>query len=178
MNTIEFRSELSQRFADYWFSLPRDDLLPRRETFDPAAVPELLPMILLRDVLSDGRGRYRLAGTGIRDMLGFEITGLKAFDFLPEPHQALYREVSRQMMDRPCGVNALFDLQSARGEPFQIENVAFPFAPRADGSGQTVGHFAPLGLPRQIGGGTSRVIAIGAMELIDLGAGLPDINLP
>jgi len=174
MSAGGFRSDLTRRFADYWFSLPKDGLLPPREAFNPAAVPELLPTILLRDVMADGQARYRLAGTAVRDMLGFELTGLKAFELMPATERDRYQTISRLMFEQPCGVWALLAVRTDSGHEFRIENVAFPFAPRADGGRRTVGSFVPLDRPRQAEGELAKVTAVDGIDFIDLGAGMPD----
>jgi hypothetical protein len=66
------------RLYGYWRSIrPAGARLPGRRDFDPVAVPELLPGIWLLDVQRQPfRLRYRLAGTGIVDAIGQEVTGL------------------------------------------------------------------------------------------------------
>ena len=60
----------------YWASLRRGARLPARRDLDPAALKRHLPTVSLTDVL-DGPGgfRVRLAGTGLWDVYGREITG-------------------------------------------------------------------------------------------------------
>jgi hypothetical protein len=60
----------------YWASLRRGAALPARRDLQPGAIKRLLPTISLVDV---ARGpldfRFRLAGTGLYDVYGREITG-------------------------------------------------------------------------------------------------------
>ena len=60
----------------YWASLRRGPRLPSRADLDPGAFKRLLPAVSLIDVDRHGvEFRLRLAGTGLYDIYGFEITG-------------------------------------------------------------------------------------------------------
>lgn len=59
----------------YWRSLAHQGL-PQRRAIDPTAIPELLPNIMMLDVLDDGGDfRYRLAGTAVEHNFGASIKG-------------------------------------------------------------------------------------------------------
>ncbi len=61
--------------ATYWSLIRGDRDYPLRSDLDPGAMPpSILPWISLIEVL-DGRFRCRLAGTGLRDHIGRDITG-------------------------------------------------------------------------------------------------------
>lgn len=67
---------LFQPALTYWQSLG-GDRLPSRQGLDPLDIPELLPNIMLLDVLDQGRDfRYRLAGTAIEHNFGASIKGV------------------------------------------------------------------------------------------------------
>jgi hypothetical protein len=65
----------------YWASLRTGARLPGRADLDPAGIKRLLPTISLIDVLADAPRpglidyRIRLAGTGLYNVYGREITG-------------------------------------------------------------------------------------------------------
>lgn len=73
------------RAYDWWRSLPRQTgaqglSLPDRTDIDPCAIPDLLPYVVLWQVLPqpDGSGfryRCRLAGTAMVEVHGHEFTG-------------------------------------------------------------------------------------------------------
>ncbi|MEO3430134.1 PAS domain-containing protein [Pelagibius sp. CAU 1746] len=71
-----FFSRVSRDFYAYWQSLAaHGGGVPRRSNFDPAAVPTLLPHIFIVEKIRDtGRFFFRLSGTGIREVMGFENT--------------------------------------------------------------------------------------------------------
>lgn len=59
----------------YWSALRHAEALPSRRDIDPARIKRLLPTVSLIDVLDGGDFRVRLAGTGLYDVYGREITG-------------------------------------------------------------------------------------------------------
>ncbi len=60
----------------YWSGKRRNGALPRRADVDPAEIPKLVPNIIIADIEYDPfRVRYRLAGTRIVAMTGYEFTG-------------------------------------------------------------------------------------------------------
>ncbi|HVI90552.1 MAG TPA: PAS domain-containing protein [Dongiaceae bacterium] len=60
----------------YW-QVIKTDRLPSRLDIDPIDIPDLLPNIMLLDVLEGGKDfRYRLAGTAVERNFGAPIKGL------------------------------------------------------------------------------------------------------
>ena len=69
---IILSSRVSEELYAYWrhLALCRGGV-PRREDFDPAEVPALLPNLFIVEKDADtGRYLFRLSGTGIRDIMG------------------------------------------------------------------------------------------------------------
>lgn len=73
---VTFFSRVSREFYAYWRSLARrNGGIPLRKDFDPAQVARLLPHIFIVEKKPDsGRFFFRLSGTGIREIMGFENT--------------------------------------------------------------------------------------------------------
>lgn len=60
----------------YWQGKLAGRRMPARRDIDPTEIPQLLPHVMLVDVVDGGRRiRFRLAGTAIRDITGLELTG-------------------------------------------------------------------------------------------------------
>lgn len=78
---------------DYWKSRKGDRVAPARADIDPVDIPRLLPRVMLVDVETTEGGdpdfRYRLSGTGIRSVHGYDATGLRPHDLKP----AIYGEL-------------------------------------------------------------------------------------
>jgi len=86
---------------DYWLSLRRNSLVPARCDFQPARLQKRLPFISLVDVSADAaRFRFRLAGTGLRETFGVELTG-RYLEDVPlgdqfELWHTMHRDVARR----------------------------------------------------------------------------------
>jgi hypothetical protein len=98
------RHPLFRRLADYLAEKAPPGRLPGRQHIDPVELRDMLPHLLLLDVLRDDEGaqpgfRVRLAGTEVETFHGRGLTGLTADEAFPgpraEPILASYREIAR-----------------------------------------------------------------------------------
>jgi len=69
----------------YWRTKAAGRAIPSRADIDPIEIPRLLPDVMLVDVLSDGRYRYRLIGTENSQAQGVNATGRYLDEVLPGP---------------------------------------------------------------------------------------------
>jgi hypothetical protein len=77
-----------RRVFEYWCAIrPAEDCLPGRQHIEPSDLPEVLRWLCLIDIQrSPLRFRYRLVGTGHREIIGTDLTGKwldEAFGRLP-----------------------------------------------------------------------------------------------
>ncbi|MCE9649275.1 MAG: PAS domain-containing protein [Parvibaculum sp.] len=66
------------RFSAFWHDKKGDDAVPLRADIEPTKIPAILPWLLLLEVVDkDGteQFRYRLTGTGCREIFGIDYTG-------------------------------------------------------------------------------------------------------
>ena len=82
----------------YWSRKRIGHDLPSRQDIDPIEIgPEVLPHIMLTDVLDGGRLRYRLAGTAVETVTGQSLSGQYLDELLRPPYRdyifSLYREI-------------------------------------------------------------------------------------
>lgn len=80
------RSLQSVAVEDYWKSLPRPEgkSIPLRRDVVPSDIKDLLPFVVISEVLPDDPAiLIRLAGTGVYDLFGTEITGINMIKHLP-----------------------------------------------------------------------------------------------
>jgi hypothetical protein len=95
----------------YWRRMLGGRAVPRRRDLDPAAIPTLLPHVMLVEVQEGGRYRYRLIGTENVREHGLDATGKYLDEVLPGPaYKAhvlrLYDECVRER--RPVYSESLF----------------------------------------------------------------------
>jgi hypothetical protein len=85
---IDILSELVRKCSGSWSEAKRYRLVPDRSDFNPVEHRRFLPQILISEI-DDGRIRYRLVGTQIADIAGFDFTGRYLDEMLdsnpPEP---------------------------------------------------------------------------------------------
>ncbi|MFM8820602.1 MAG: PAS domain-containing protein [Phenylobacterium sp.] len=72
-----------EALLSYWSGLRRDGRLPSRADIRPEDIKSFLPRISLIEVGEDPRFRVRLAGTGLYDLYGAEITGRTVREAFP-----------------------------------------------------------------------------------------------
>ena len=71
-------------FYGYWQGLRQGGNIPYRKDFSPAAIPSLLPFVVLVDVLDNPRDfRFRLTGSAFYQAVGQELTGQLIGDVFP-----------------------------------------------------------------------------------------------
>lgn len=74
-NQIE-NASIRQLFI-YWQSKCSDGSIPRRSDIDPTDIPAILPNVILIDFEQDPfRVKFRLVGTKVVEITGYEFTGM------------------------------------------------------------------------------------------------------
>lgn len=77
-----FSSERHKQLYQYWLKLRGDKDLPSRADFNPMAVPEVLPMIMMFGVEGPPyRFKGRIAGAQVVDVSGINCTGSYVDEF-------------------------------------------------------------------------------------------------
>lgn len=80
----------------YWQGKRGDRFAPARADIDPLEIPTLLPRVMLADVeWSDGEPvdfLYRLSGTGICDVHGYDLTALNPRALSPTAYGAMVHD--------------------------------------------------------------------------------------
>ena len=100
-----FRTQLvirEQRLLyDYWRSCADARQMPSRGDIDPTLMRDCLPNISLIDIL-DGLASavVRLAGTRVRDVYGFELTGKCLGDLEWGENAEYWKSVYRRILDK------------------------------------------------------------------------------
>jgi hypothetical protein len=121
-----------RRLADYLASRTAPGQLPGRQHIDPVEIPDLLPYLLLADVVtepgSETQYRVRLAGTGVNALRQINGTGKLVRDIMADGDQIeILRDFDEVLATRnPQYRERLVMLPS--GEQVAYARVAFPLA--------------------------------------------------
>ncbi len=175
---IDFSNPLSKRFMDYWFSLPREGLIPRQSSLDIFAVPKLAPNLVIHEVISVERIIIRLAGTGIVARYGEELTGKNYQDLVaPERREKVY-EAFRIMIDQPCGMLVTLKLQTKSGKKVTGESIGFPIMSTSNQAIYTLFQSNDVGTLGydQPEAETLQIVSAAERVFIDIGAGIPEFS--
>ena len=96
-----------KRGMDYWQSKCSGDRLPARQDIDPGEIKDLLPHIILSDVLPSMRHdepcdyRFRLMGTHVEEHMSSRRSGLRLSEVLPRTHDSeLWHNLDRVVESR------------------------------------------------------------------------------
>lgn len=91
----------------YWQGKRGERHMPRRKDIDPLDIPRLLPHLQLIERMDEKRFRFRLTGTAIEDVYGYDMTGKFVDEVFPparriiaEQHYALVYERRRPIFIR------------------------------------------------------------------------------
>lgn len=83
-------------FSKFWLENKGSGCAPLRSSIEPTRIPVILPWMLLLEVIEDDGSRqyrYRLCGTGCRDIFGIDYTGkILGEDLTAEGASARIRE--------------------------------------------------------------------------------------
>jgi hypothetical protein len=139
-------SAANKSLANYWLSLWRGDALPERSQFRPNKIRALLPNLLMFDVVPDKSVTVRLAGTGLRYILGEDITGRNWLE-LTRVHHRPTRLRNLSAVARGAVMSARRRVTMVAGDDHINEEIVLPFARDEDGQSQVVAH-AVWGLDR------------------------------
>jgi len=107
---LGFRASLTDAglvgLYDYWMAL-RQSLgrLPRRSEIDPLDLPaEVLPGMIIIERDADLRFWCRLAGTRMREIYGFEVTGKYLDDVMPAGAVTFRKGIYQTVLEGRCAL--------------------------------------------------------------------------
>ena len=126
LSGLDIRDSRSVMFANYWFGLPRQGLVPTRRDFDPCTQGPILSTYVIHELISPDFIRVHLAGTGVREQYGTEITGTNYLDFVEGWRK---ENASRSLVvicEQPCGILAHLRARTATGKEVINESIGLP----------------------------------------------------
>ena len=175
LGAIEDRS---RAFAEYWFSLPKRDLVPDRAHFMPEAIPTLLANMLIQEIITPDFIRMRLIGTAVEQYYGEPVTGRNYLNYVEADRRQTASLAIRLICEHPAGMLVVLRSASQLNRVKTRESIAFPVR-NPDGvvnlayfcSGDIREHHP---IDREPDAMT--VMAVMRRAYIDIGAGVPDFH--
>jgi hypothetical protein len=131
---------------EYWSSLREGDALPRADKIDPLGMRRALGYVMLIDAVETGKNfRYRLYGSAVAAVSGFDMTGRLlsehgASTYILEFSLALYRATMQRRQAAFCHYSPAGTLLTA-----QWHRVALPLTDRSGAIVRILAGAVPLG---------------------------------
>lgn len=170
----DFNTSESARFFDYWRSLPRDDAVaPDRRHFDPLAIRDLTPMMVMVEYQMLERAEFRYAGSKLTEILGFDPTRKNYLDLLKEEAFQSFFAASEPLISYPCGGRFPIKVQAATGYVIQCEALDLPLYNERSASWIIMALISIVDVVETHTERDFRILEIGNGEWIDIGAGTP-----
>jgi hypothetical protein len=101
---LPFMTESSRDLATHWLDAARDQLVARRSDLDPSMMKATLPSVVIHEMQDDGDFVIRLAGTSLRDIYGYDLTGRSYLDFVAPDRREQAGLRLRRFVSHPCGL--------------------------------------------------------------------------
>lgn len=122
-----YHHDRTGKFIDYWFSLPKKGLMPKKSDIDPRGMLSLLPgtIMLEKQQKVDGY-RIRLIGTQNTTRWGFEATNANYLNFAPPQQHSVISEIFSHITEHPCGLILSGDELYTSGRIVRNEMALFP----------------------------------------------------
>ena len=167
-------------FADYWNALRGDRLMPSRADIDPGDLKPILANLAILEVQAPDRSIFRLCGTGLSRLLGFEATGRNYIDLMPEWQRRRRGYQAWSAVRHPCGAALVRKMVFPYGGEDILEALACPVMPKTpDALPQLIGVLVSRSKREWV----NRVQEPGLSEadevgFVDIGAGIPSMLPP
>ena len=100
-------------FLDYWYRMRHGQDVPARSDIDPRGIEAMLSNAFIAERIAPGLARFRIAGTGLADLMGMEVRGMPLSAFLEPSSRDRLADALTDLFDRPAIVAA--DLISKSG---------------------------------------------------------------
>lgn len=170
-----FNTSESSRFFDYWRSLPRRAAnVPDRRDFDPLAIRDLTPMMVMVEYESLERAEFRYAGSKLTEILGFDPTRKNYLDLLKAESFQSFFAASEPLISYPCGGRFPIEVQAATGYTIRCEALDLPLYNERSSTWIVMALISVVEVAGLHDEREFRILNIGEGEWIDIGAGTPN----
>lgn len=128
---VTFKTQACSVLFEAWLAWRGQRMLPKHSDIDPFRLRRALPHIGILEIRPGTAAVFRLAGTGLRDLVGFDPTGQDTVALAPERYRRQRAYRVRTPALRPCGYHGesrytysggLTDLCESIGLPLESES--------------------------------------------------------
>jgi len=138
----EFTNVSSRKISDlhqWWHAKRGPRAMPDRADVDPIELKALLPYLLISECLQDPFNvRYRLVGTVVANITGFDITGHDLASLLPPDVTEDWMGHYARVHETKLPVFGHTTVPTIHGDPFTYEFAIFPLSKGGDAVAQFI----------------------------------------
>jgi len=172
---LGLRTDACRGLLDAWLGWRRGNLLPTRAAIDPGDLKPILPLIGLLEVSARDVATFRLAGSQLRDVFGFDPTGRNVVDLVRNQFRVQRAYRLYLPATQPCGYLGQNKFTYSAGIPDTFESIGLPVASDSAGGAPLVIFTLDSILGRRWKKETGSIIDMTTdrFQFLDIGAGLP-----
>ena len=138
----------TRRLFEYWTDLTGARPAPYRSEVTASGLGrDVASSTFVMENLGAGNIRFRVAGSGLRDLFGLDPRGMSALSIFSAPDKPKFRALTEAVLTRPCVGLATCLAVSPEGEEVEIEALIAPLRSDFDEMDRLLGAFHVLGAP-------------------------------
>lgn len=100
--------------------------IPLKKAFNPMALPNLLPGLLLGKMQDFGSVIILLSGEGLNEIYSTSLKGIDIFDVLSSQEKEFVIKIHKNMFEHACGVFTVRQLEKETGIVMTLGTYSFP----------------------------------------------------
>lgn len=138
----------TRRLFEYWTELTGARPAPYRSEVTAQGLGRgFATNAFVLENLGDGNIRFRVAGSGLRDIFGLELRGMSALSVFREDDRNRFRALVEAALERPCVGLAQCLAATPAGDPRDVELILAPLRSDFDEMNRVLGGFHVIGDP-------------------------------
>jgi hypothetical protein len=134
----------------YWDGLRAGRMAPLRLEIDPSRIGAILPEIFLLERTDAATYCYRLAGTRLCEMFGFELRGTNLLDGWSAADRAVLARSLRVTCEQGAATLATVEASADSVRRVELEAIFLPLT-HTDAGGRVIGAMSPISSPHWLG---------------------------
>lgn len=134
---LALKTKTCRTLFDAWLSWRGDRALPLYADRDPISIASILPMVGIVDVRDRQTAILRLAGSGLRDIFGFDATGGNLVDLIAAEYRLRRAYRLHVPATTPCGYLGKSQFSCSDGVTDWFESIGLPLQ-AGDGDGHSM----------------------------------------
>lgn len=121
-------SALMSGFMEYWLTLRDARVAPDADQIRVEEFGECVPLLIWMNRHSEGDFRVRFCGSGVSDVLGYDLKGTNVLDLKSEERVSRSEQYLEAVCSQPCGVYSVLTMSTKAQLLRRFEVLYLPLA--------------------------------------------------